>query len=272
MSKLFPVERENDPIWNEIRRETELSIRGEPLLASFLHSVVLRHDTLEESLSLHLAQKLGSATLGEIVLNEILREGFISSPTIGAAIRSDLQAIRERDPACDRYSLPLLYFKGFHAIQSHRVAHYLWQLGRRELSLYLQNRCSEVFAVDIHPAARIGSGILIDHATSLVIGETAVVGDNVSMLHEVTLGGTGKDCGDRHPKIGHGVLIGAGAKILGNVRVGDCAKIAAGSVVLEDVPAHCTVAGVPAKRVGTCGDEPSRGMDHRFTEDPGSRA
>jgi serine O-acetyltransferase len=271
MSKLFPVKRDGDPIWHEIRRETEISIGNEPLLASFLHAVVLRHDSLEDSLSLHLAQKLGSSTLGEIVLNEILREGLNSSPSIGNAIRDDLQAIRERDPACDRYSLPLLYFKGFHAIQSYRVAHYLWRLGRRELALYLQNRCSEVFAVDIHPAARIGSGILIDHATSLVIGETAVVGDNVSMLHEVTLGGTGKDCGDRHPKVGHGVLIGAGAKILGNVRIGDCAKIAAGSVVLGDVPPHCTVAGVPAKPVGTCGDEPSRGMDHRFVAEDESR-
>src|SRR5690606_9670821 len=147
---------------------------------------------------------------------------------------------------------------------TYRVAHYLWNQERRELALYLQNRCSEVFGVDIHPAARIGSGILVDHATSLVIGETAVVGDNVSMLHEVTLGGTGKDTGDRHPKVGNGVLIGAGAKILGNVRIGDCAKIGAGSVVLDDVPARCTVAGVPAKRVGTCGEEPSRGMDHRF--------
>jgi serine O-acetyltransferase len=266
MSKLFQVSRERDPIWNEIRRETEQQIQGEPLLASFLHAVVLRHETLEESLSLHLAQKLGAPVLGDIVLNEILREGLTSNPSIGVAIRNDLEAIRERDPACDRYSLPLLYFKGFHAIQAYRVSNYLWHQNRRELALYLQNRCSEVFAVDIHPAARIGSGILIDHATGLVIGETAVVGDNVSMLHEVTLGGTGKDTGDRHPKVGSGVLIGAGAKILGNVTIGHCAKIGAGSVVLEDVPPHCTVAGVPARRVGTCGDQPSRDMDHRIGE------
>jgi len=264
MSKLLHVNSPRDPIWNEIRRETELGISQEPLLASFMHAVVLRHDTLEESLALHLSQKLGAPVLGETILNEIMREALMSSPAIGVAIRNDLEAIRERDPACDRYSLPLLYFKGFHAIQTYRVAHYLWNQDRRELALYLQNRSSEVFGVDIHPAARIGSGILVDHATSLVIGETAVVGDNVSMLHEVTLGGTGKDTGDRHPKVGNGVLIGAGAKILGNVRIGDCAKIGAGSVVLEDVPARCTVAGVPAKRVGTCGEEPSRGMDHRF--------
>ncbi len=265
MSKLFQVNRETDPIWREIRHETEQQILGEPLLASFLHAVVLRHDTLEESLSLHLAQKLGAPVLGEIVLNEILQEALTSNRTVGAAIRDDLEAIRERDPACDRYSLPLLYFKGFHAISTYRVAHYLWEQGRSELALYLQNRCSEVFGVDIHPAARIGSGILVDHATGLVIGETAVVGDNVSMLHEVTLGGTGKDTGDRHPKVGSGVLIGAGAKILGNVTIGDCAKIGAGSVVLADVPSHCTVAGVPARRVGTCGDQPSRDMDHRIS-------
>ncbi len=264
MSKLLQVADKRDRIWTEIRRETEVQIAAEPLLASFLHAVVLRHETLEESLSLHLAQKLGAPALGDVFLKEILQEGLTSNRGIGVAIRNDLEAIRERDPACDRYSLPLLYFKGFHAIQTYRAAHYLWQAGRRELALYLQNRCSDVFGVDIHPAATIGSGILVDHATGLVIGETAVVGDNVSMLHEVTLGGTGKDCGDRHPKIGSGVLIGAGAKILGNVRVGECAKIGAGSVVLEDVPAHCTVAGVPAKRVGTCGDTPSRDMDHRL--------
>lgn len=264
MSTLFKVQRESDPIWREIRRETEQQISAEPLLASFLHAVVLRHDSLEESLSLHLAQKLRAPVLGEVILKEILHEGLKASGDVGVAIRNDLEAIRERDPACDRYSLPLLYFKGFHAISAYRVGHFLWRNDRRELALYLQNRCSEVFGVDIHPAARIGSGILIDHATSLVIGETAVVGDDVSMLHEVTLGGTGKDTGDRHPKVGSGVLIGAGAKILGNVRIGDCAKIGAGSVVLEDVPSHCTVAGVPARPVGTCGDHPSRDMDHRI--------
>ncbi len=269
MSKLRHVPDRRDRIWDEIRRETEIQIAAEPLLASFLHAVVLRHETLEESLSLHLAQKLGAPALGDVFLKEILQEGLTSTSDIGRSIRKDLEAIRERDPACDRYSLPLLYFKGFHAIQTYRAAHYLWLAERRELALYLQNRCSDVFSVDIHPAARIGSGILVDHATGLVIGETAVVGDNVSMLHEVTLGGTGKDCGDRHPKIGSGVLIGAGAKILGNVTIGDCAKIGAGSVVLEDVPPHCTVAGVPAKRVGTCGDTPARDMDHRLRSEFG---
>jgi len=169
----------------------------------------------------------------------------------------------ERDPACDRYSLPFLYYKGYQGLQMHRIGHYLWRRRRRELARYLQSRISEVFAIDIHPAARIGVGILIDHATSLVIGETAVVGDNVSMLHEVTLGGTGKDSGDRHPKVGNGVLIGAGAKILGNVRIGAGAKVGAGSVVLDHVPAHCTVAGVPARPVGPCNSEqPALKMDH----------
>lgn len=184
-------------------------------------------------------------------------------------MRADIRAITERDPAATRFSEPLLYFKGFHALQTHRVAHWLWSEGRRELALFLQSRASEVFGVDIHPAARIGKGILVDHATGVVVGETAVVEDNVSILHEVTLGGTGKDCGDRHPKVRHGVLIGAGAKILGNVEVGEGAKIGAGSVVLEDVPAHATVAGVPAKVVGIAeGDEPARTMDHRLPCNP----
>jgi serine O-acetyltransferase len=258
-----------DPIWIEIRRETLTEVEREPLLASFLHAVILKHDTLEQALSLHLAHKLGTPTLSEIFLREIIDEALSAEPSIGFAIRADLRAVRERDPACDRYSLPLLYFKGFHALQTYRVAHYLWQVNRRELALFLQNRVSEVFAVDIHPAARIGSGILIDHATGLVIGETAVVGDNVSMLHEVTLGGTGKESGDRHPKVRSGVLIGAGAKILGNVEIGEGAKIGAGSVVLNDVPPHCTVAGVPAEPVGPCSGQPALDMDHRLVRTRG---
>ena len=183
------------------------------------------------------------------------------------AIRADLTAFCERDPACDRYSLPLLYLKGFLGLQSYRIAHWLWQRGRSELALYIQGRVSEVFGMDIHPAADIGKGIMIDHATSVVVGETAVVKDNVSMLHEVTLGGTGKDSGDRHPKVMCGVLLGAGAKVLGNVTIGQGAKIAAGSVVLTDVPAHQTYAGIPAKATGevldsASGHEPAFDMDH----------
>ena len=192
-----------------------------------------------------------------------------ANPGIGQSIRADIRATRDRDPAAKGFSEPFLYFKGFHALQTHRVAHFLWHGGRQSLALFLQNRTSEVFGVDIHPAARVGNGILIDHATSVVIGETAVIEDNVSILHEVTLGGTGKADGDRHPKVRHGVLIGAGAKILGNVEVGRGAKVGAGSVVLEDVPPHCTVAGVPAQIVGTPNvDEPALEMDHRLPCNP----
>ena len=241
-----------DPIWDAIRQEVEQKIQLEPLLASFLQAAVLAHGTLEQSLSLHLAHKLGAPTLTEVFLRDVIDDSMAADASIGASIRADLQAFRERDPACARYSVPLLYFKGFHALEAHRIGHFLWHQGRSELALYLQSRVSEVFAVDIHPAAEIGSGILLDHATGLVIGETAVVEDHVSLLHEVTLGGTGKATGDRHPKVRSGVLIGAGAKILGNVEIGESAKGAAGSRVLNDVPAHCTVAGVPAQPVGEC--------------------
>ena len=241
-----------DPIWDAIRQEVEQKIQLEPLLASFLQAAVLAHGTLEQSLSLHLAHKLGAPTLTEVFLRDVIDDSMAADASIGASIRADLQAFRERDPACARYSVPLLYFKGFHALEAHRIGHFLWHQGRSELALYLQSRVSEVFAVDIHPAAEIGSGILLDHATGLVIGETAVVEDHVSLLHEVTLGGTGKATGHRHPKVRSGVLIGAGAKILGNVEIGEGAKVAAGSMVLNDVPAHCTVAGVPAQPVGEC--------------------
>lgn len=254
-----------EPIWDRILEETREDLESEPLLASFLHATVLKHSTLEEGLSINLAHKLDSPTLSEMYLREIIDEALNCNPAICDAIRADLEAIHDRDPACDRYSIPLLYFKGFHAIQCYRVAHWLYGQGRRALAFFLQNRISEVFAVDIHPAAIIGSGIMIDHATSLVIGETAVIEDNVSMLHEVTLGGTGKEIGDRHPKVRTGVLIGAGAKLLGNVEIGEGAKIAAGSVVLDDVPPHATAAGVPAKIVGRCSDElPALDMDHHL--------
>lgn len=259
--------RSTDPIWATISEETAGEIEKEPLLASFLHATILRHDTLELALSFILANKLESPALASILVREVFDEALKEDPSIGQAIRADLQAVRERDPACKQYMTPLLYFKGFHALQSYRVAHWLCKSGRESLAIFLQNRISEAFGVDIHPAARIGTGILIDHATSVVIGETAVVGDQVSMLHEVTLGGTGNQCGDRHPKIRTGVLIGAGAKILGNVDIGEGAKIGAGSVVLEDVPAHCTVAGVPAVIVGgTHEDHPALEMDHKLDQ------
>ena len=237
-------------IWNQIRDEAARDAQREPALASFLFTVVLSHQRLEDALSYTLASKLGSCTVTALTLRDLIDAVFASDPAIGVAFRADLQAVVTRDPACRGYSVPLLYFKGFHSLQAYRVAHFYWASDRKSLALYLQSRISEAFAVDIHPGARIGKGILFDHATSVVIGETAVVDDDFSMLHEVTLGGTGKAGGDRHPKIRRGVMIGAGAKVLGNVIVGVGAKIGAGSVVLEDVPPHCTVAGVPARQVG----------------------
>jgi serine O-acetyltransferase len=253
----------SDPIWEQIRAEAAEDAAAEPMLASFLHATVLNHSTLEDCLSFHLAGKLGSETLHMLSLREVFDEAMLKDPSIGEAARADLRAVVERDPACERYSIPLLYFKGFKALQSYRVAHWLWLEGRKALALQLQSRISELYGVDIHPGARIGRGIMIDHAHSIVIGETAVVGDDVSMLHEVTLGGTGKASGDRHPKVGNGVLIAAGAKVLGNVKIGEGAKIAAGSVVLHDVPPHSTAAGVPAVIVGgTRHAKPAEAMDH----------
>ena len=214
------------------------------------------------------SRKLGGVTISELTMREVMTKAMESEPAIGAAVRADIRAVSERDPACQQCAMPLLYFKGFHALQSYRIAHWLWREGRQALALHLQSLIAEIFSVDIHPAARIGKGILVDHADGLVIGETAVVGDNVSLLHEVTLGGTGKQTGDRHPKIHDGVLIGAGAKILGNVDVGQGAKIAACSVVLEDVPAHTTVAGVPARIIGRARfEQPALEMDHHLPQE-----
>lgn len=258
----------NKDLWHNLRSEVTEMSKSEPMLASYLHSTVLHHDTLEGALSYLLAGKLATAYLSAMALREIIKEAYGASTIIQKAIRADLNAVKERDPAAEGVSEPFLHFKGFHALESYRVANWLWHQGRKPLALYLQNRISEIFAIDIHPAATIGKGILFDHGTSIVIGETAVVEDNVSMLHEVTLGGTGKECGDRHPKVGKGVLIGAGAKILGNVRIGDGAKIGAGSVVLHEVPAHKTVVGIPANIVGTpqC-DNPSLSMNQNFELD-----
>ncbi|HEV3301635.1 MAG TPA: serine O-acetyltransferase [Planctomycetaceae bacterium] len=269
--KLPRAHRADDPVWLAIREEVNREVDRESILASFLYATILRHDTLEDALSFHLAGKLGGPSLSEMLIREVIDEALSSSPQIGEAIRADLRAVRERDPASTSYSHPFLYFKGFQALQSYRVGHWLWTQDRRSLALFLQNRISQVFAVDIHPAARIGQGILIDHGTGVVIGETAVVENDVSMLHDVTLGGTGKETGDRHPKVRVGVLIGAGAKILGNVEIGTGAKIGAGSVVLTSVKPHCTVAGVPAKVVGKpCDHDPALTMDHRLLPDSGS--
>ncbi len=256
-----------DPVWHQIRGEAEQAVADEPLMGGLIHSGVLHHETFECALASRIATKLASAEMGEQILREIGDEAMAADPEIAAAARADITAIFDRDPACHRYLQPLLFYKGFQAVQAFRLGHWLWREGRRDLAWFVQMRTSEVFGVDIHPGARIGRGIMIDHAHSVVIGETAVVGDDVSMLHSVTLGGTGKEDGDRHPKIGHGVMIGAGAIVLGNITVGTNSKIAAGSVVLADVPAGSTVAGVPARVVGGAGcPHPSQSMDQMLPE------
>ena len=257
---------ELDPVWGRITPEAEDVVSSEPLLGGLVHYSILHHPTIERALAYRISLKLANGEMSEQILREICDEAYAADPALALRARADIRATYERDPACHRYLQPLLFFKGFQAVQSQRVAHWLWHQGRRDLSYFFQMRSSEVFGVDIHPAARIGQGIMIDHAHSIVIGETAVVGDDVSILHSVTLGGTGKEDEDRHPKIGNGVLIGAGAKVLGNIRVGDGSRIAAGSVVLADVPPCKTVAGVPAKIVGEAGcDQPSRSMDQKLT-------
>lgn len=253
-------------IWEKIRQETIQAASEEPTLASFLHLTVLRHKSLASVLAFHLSSKLSNSVMDARTLFELFSEALQADERIVQAVAADIVAYYERDPACDQYSLPLLYFKGFHAIQAHRINHWLWQNGRKTLSYFLQNRASEVFGVDIHPAARFGQGIMIDHGTGVVIGETAVLGNDISILHGVTLGGSGKESGDRHPKIGDGVMIGANASVLGNIRVGSCAKIGAGSVVVRDVEAHTTVVGVPAKAVGVSQNRPAEDMNQTLSE------
>ncbi len=251
-----------DPVWQRVRQEATEAVRAEPLLGGLVHSSLLHHASLERALSYRFSMKLASSEMSEQILREIADEAYALDSYLGKAARADIMAVFDRDPACHRFIQPILFFKGFQAIQAYRIGHWLWSTGRRDLAYFVQMRVSEVFGVDIHPAAQVGMGIMIDHAHSIVIGETAVVGDNVSMLHSVTLGGTGKEDGDRHPKIGNGVMIGAGAKVLGNISVGYCSRIAAGSVVLHDVPHNTTVAGVPAKVIGEAGcSQPSITMD-----------
>ncbi len=252
-----------DPVWDRIAEEAALIADSEPALASFIFESVLSHESLEEAVAHRVASRLDHEALSSHIIIRAYREALAAEPEIGAAMRADIAAVYDRDPACSRLIEPVLYFKGFHAVQAHRLSHWLWEAGRRDFALYLQSRVSSVFSVDIHPAARIGRGLMIDHAHGIVVGETAVIEDDVSMLHGVTLGGTGKEGGDRHPKVRCGVLIGAGAKILGNIEIGRCSRVASGSVVLQDVPEKTTVAGVPAKVVGQAGcPEPSRSMDH----------
>jgi serine O-acetyltransferase len=256
-----------DPVWTRVCAEANEVIQTEPLLGALLHSGLLHHPSLERALAYRFSLKLASGEMSEQILREMADEAYASDPALGQAARADLAAVFDRDPACHQLIQPLLFFKGYQAVQAYRIGHWLWQQGRTHMAYFVQMRVSEAFGVDIHPAAKVGRGIMIDHAHSIVIGETAVVGDNVSMLHSVTLGGTGKEDGDRHPKIEDGVLIGAGAKVLGNITIGHCSRVAAGSVVLEDVPPCKTVAGVPARIVGEAGcAQPSISMDHHFAD------
>lgn len=252
-----------DPIWRSIRDEAMVAVNRDPLLAAFLYSTILNQTSLEDVVIHRLAERLAHQDIGADLIRQTFDAMREDDPEWSTVVRVDIQAYFDRDPACERFLEPVLYFKGFHAIQAHRLAHWLWKHGRKDFALYLQSRSSSVFQTDINPAARIGKGVFLDHATGLVVGQTAVIEDDVSILHNVTLGGTGKASGDRHPKIRRGVLIGAGAKILGNIEVGHCSKVAAGSVVLATVPHNRTVAGVPARIVGetSCDDQPSREMD-----------
>ena len=265
MSKIRAKVAAIDPVWMRICEEAHDAVGQEPLLGALIHAGLLHHATVERALAYRFSLKLASGGRGEQLLREIADDAYGSDPGLGATARAELVAVHDRDPACHRFLQPILFFKGYQALQSYRVAHWLWRQGRKDMAYFVQMRTSEAFGVDIHPAARIGRGVMIDHAHSIVIGETAVVGDNVSMLHSVTLDGTGKEEQDRHPKIGNGVLIGAGAKVLGNIHVGDNSRIAAGSVVLADVPRCKTVAGVPAKIVGEAGcAQPSVNMDQHL--------
>jgi serine O-acetyltransferase len=256
-----------DPVWTRILREAEEIARREPELATFIYSTILHHDTLEAAVVHRVAERLDSPQVSAELIRQAYADALEHEPAIGDAFRADIVATVDRDPATNRFLEPVLYFKGFHAIQTHRLAHWLWGRGRKDFAYYLQSQSSAVFQTDINPAVSIGRGIFLDHATGVVVGETAVIEDDVSILQEVTLGGTGKEAGDRHPKIRRGVLIGAGAKILGNIEIGHCARIAAGSVVLKPVPHNTTVAGVPARVIGEAGcPEPSRTMDHLFQD------
>ena len=255
-----------DPLFSRIRQEGEGIVRAEPELSALVLASVFNQVSLAGAVIHRIVSRLDHADVPATLLAHVFADLVAREPAIAESMSADILAVADRDPACTKLIQPLLYFKGFHAIQTHRMAHALWKAGRKDLALYIQSRSSAVFQTDMHPAAVIGKGIFLDHATGLVIGSTAVIGDDVSMLQDVTLGGTGKEMGDRHPKIRHGVLIGAGAKVLGNIEVGHCSRIAAGSVVLQPVPPKTTVAGVPARVVGEAGcAEPARSMDQRLS-------
>lgn len=261
-------ERSATWLWQQIRGEGEALVKSEPLLASFFHSTLLNHATLEDALAFLLANQLGNTDVQPMLLRHVCKEAYANEPQIIDAATADSLAHYDRDPACKYFSMPLLYFKGFQAVQAYRVAHWLWRQQRRALALFLQNRIAAVFDIDIHPAATIGSGLMVDHGTGVVIGATAVLGNDISMLHSVTLGGSGVGEGRRHPCIADGVLIASGAKLLGPIKIGRDAKIAAGSVVLSDVAEFSTVAGVPARAVGAANKSvPSHDMNHCLDDD-----
>lgn len=238
-----------DAVWSELRACAAAMSLKEPFLSPMLRRLVLRQPSLPDALIAVLAHQMHSKELSESLLCKLMRSLFRSDATIAESLAADLAAVKERDPACPDYLHVLLNLKGFHALQVHRLCHLLWNHDRKELAFHIANAASRIYSIDIHPAARIGSGVMLDHGTGIVIGETTVIEDNVSILQEVTLGGTGKESGDRHPKVRRGVMIGAGAKILGNIEIGAMSKVAAGSVVLHSVPPYSTVAGVPARVV-----------------------
>jgi serine O-acetyltransferase len=256
-----------DPVWTRVRAEADAVIHAEPQLSSFLFANVLQLNSLEAAIIQRVTSRLDHPDMPATLIAQAFAQALAADPSIAEAFRIDIAAVVDRDPATTRFIEPILYLKGFHAIETHRLAHWLWNSGRRDFALYLQSRSSAVFQCDIHPAVPMGRGIFLDHATGLVVGATATIDDDVSILQDVTLGGTGKETGDRHPKIRRGVMIGAGAKVLGNIEIGRCARIAAGSVVLKPVPRNTTVAGVPARVVGEAGcAEPARSMDQILHE------
>jgi len=256
---------EQDDLWDLVREEAQVKAAGEPILGSYFHAIILNHHSFGSALSFRLASKLDTPMLPTMLIRDVIQEATNDDPGILRAAEIDMLATYSRDPACTDLSTPFLFYKGYHALQAHRIAHWLWHQGRRTLAQFFQNQISVTLGVDIHPAAQIGSGIMLDHATGIVVGETAIIEDDVSILHSVTLGGTGKQSGDRHPKIRRGVLLAAGCKVIGNIEVGEGAKVGAGSVVLDDVPPHVTVAGVPAKIVGRTQDIPAHEMDQRLS-------
>lgn len=258
-----------DEIWQALHSEAKSEVANEPLLSSFYHATIISHKTMRGALSYLLAEKLADDVVPAVAMREIVELAYQDDSSLINCACADLLAVYTRDAAVNDYCTVLLYLKGFHALQAYRVANHMWNAGRTALARYIQSRMSSVFQVDIHPAASIGRGVMFDHATGIVVGETCVIEDEVSILQSVTLGGTGKESGDRHPKIRAGVLIGAGSKILGNIEVGVGAKVGANSVVLEDVAAHTTVAGVPARIVAcTQSEKPALDMDQGLSSLP----